>query len=102
MTASLNSLIEAAKALSPLERLNLISAITQSLQRSYQQMLPAVDFWEPKALEYLSQAQRTQPVADIAELRAGYWPEDESADEESADDLITYIYDQRREDRLKH
>jgi hypothetical protein len=97
MTASLNSLIEAAKELSPLERLDLISAITQSLQDSYQQLLPAVDFWEPKALEYFSEAQRTQPVSDIAELRADYWPE-----EESADDLITYIYDQRQEDRPKH
>ena len=33
-------------------------------------------------------------ILDIADLKAGFWPEDESAD-----DLISYIYGQRREDQ---
>ena len=96
MITKLQTLIEAAQELSPLEQLNLISAISQSLYRSYRQMQPELDFWQPQTLEQLAEAQQTQPIVDIACLAAGFWPEDESAD-----DLIDYIYRQRREDRLR-
>jgi Arc/MetJ-type ribon-helix-helix transcriptional regulator len=88
----LQNLVEAARELSPLEQLELISTISQSLHRNYQQ---TADFWEPKTLEQLIQAQQTQPITNIADL-AGSWPE-----EESVDDFIEYIYQQRREDRLR-
>jgi len=93
----LQELIEAAQELSPLEQLDLISALSQALHRNYLQTLSAEDFWRPKTLEQHIQAQQPQPVADIAGLRADFWPEDESAD-----DLIAYIYEQRREDQLKN
>jgi hypothetical protein len=88
----LQNLVEAAQELSPLEQSELISTISHSLHRNYQQ---TVDFWEPKTLEQLIQAQQTQPITNIADL-AGSWPE-----EESVDDFIEYIYQQRREDRLR-
>ena len=91
MTERLQTLIEAAQELPPLEQLELISAIAQSLYRSYQQI---ADFWEPKTLVQLIQAQQAQPITNIGEL-AGFWPE------ESVDDFIEYIYQQRREDRLR-
>ena len=93
MNAKLQALIDAAQELSPLEKLDLIAAVSQSLYRAYQQTQPAADFWSPKPLEQLIQS---QPVTDIADLRADFWPEDESAD-----DLIDYIYKQREEDRLR-
>jgi hypothetical protein len=96
MTAKLQTLIEAARELSPLEQLNLIRVISQSLYHSYRQMEPNLDFWEPQRLEQLIEAQQTQAISDIASLRAGFWPEDESAD-----DLIEYIYGQRQEDRVR-
>jgi hypothetical protein len=84
----LQALIDAAQELTPPEQLSLISAITQSLHRNYyQQTQPAADFWEPKTLEQHIQAQQIQPVANIADLKADFWPEDESAD-----DFIEYIY----------
>jgi hypothetical protein len=92
MTKRLQTLIDAAQELSLLEQLELISTISQSLYRSYQQ---TVDFWEPKTLEQLIQAQQPQPITNIADL-ASFWPE-----EESVDDFIEYIYQQRREDRLR-
>ena len=92
MTERLRTLIDAAKELSLLEQLELISTISQSLYRSYQQ---TVDFWEPKTLEQLIQAQQTQPITNIGDL-AGFWPQ-----EESVDDFIEYIYQQRYEDRLR-
>jgi len=92
MSTRLQTLIDAAQELSLLEQLELISTISQSLHRNYPQ---TVDFWESKTLEQLIQAQQTQPITDIADL-AGSWPE-----EESVDDFIEYIYQQRREDRLR-
>ena len=92
MITRLQTLIDAAQELSPLEQLDLISTISQSLHRNYQQ---TVDFWEPKTLAQLIQAQQTQSITNIADW-AGFWPE-----EESVDDFIEYIYQQRREDRLR-
>jgi hypothetical protein len=97
MTPKLQALIEAAQELSPLEQLNLISAVSQSLHRNYQRLQPRVDFWHPQTLEQHIQAQQTQPITDIADLQVSFWPE-----EESADDIIEYIYQQRQEDRLRH
>ncbi len=96
MTTRVQTLIDAVQELSLLEQLDLISTISQSIHRSYQQAQPAADFWEPKKLEQHVQAQLTRPVTDIADLVADFWPE-----EESADDFIAYTYQQRREDRLR-
>ena len=96
MTTRLQTLIDAAQQLSLLEQLNLISILSQSLYRNYQQTQPAMDFWEPQALEQVIQAQQTQPITDIASLRGSFWPEDESAD-----DFIEYVYQQRRDDCLR-
>ena len=96
MSTRVQTLIDAAQKLPLLEQLELISTISQSIHRNYQQTQPTVDFWEPQTLEQHIQAQLTQPVTDIADLVADFWPE-----EESADDFIAYIYQQRREDRLR-
>jgi len=90
---NLEALIEAAQELSPLEQLTLMTALSESLRRSCLQTLSAADFWKPKTLQEQIEAQQVEPVGDIARLRAGFWPQDESAD-----DLIEYIYEQRRQD----
>ena len=56
----------------------------------------ATDFWQSPALDQLLEAQKTKPVADLAELAADFWP-----DQEAADDFIDFVYQQRREDSLK-
>lgn len=97
MNAKLETLIEAVRELTLLEQLQLVSVVSQSLYQNYQQTTqPVIDFWTPRSLEQHILAQGTQPVVNIADLVADFWPE-----EESADDFITYIYEQRREDRLK-
>jgi hypothetical protein len=93
--SGVKALVEAARALSPLDQLELISALSEVLYRTYPHTYRTEDFWEPKALEQHLQAQQPQPLADVTALRADFWPE-----EESCDDLIQYIYGQRREDRL--
>lgn len=96
MTSRLQTLIDAARELSPLEQLDLIRVISQSLYHTYQRTQPVVDFWEPQTLEQLIQAQQTQPVTDITSLGGNFWPKDESAD-----DFVGYIYQQRHKDRLR-
>lgn len=56
----------------------------------------ASDFWQSPSLEQLVEVQKTKPVADLAELAGEFWPE-----QESADDFIDFVYQQRREDSLK-
>lgn len=97
MSTRLQTLIESARELSPTEQMNLISSISQSFHRNYQQTNLDGDFWEPKPLEQLIQAQKIGAITDIGDLKADFWPE-----EESTDDFIEYIYQQRREDRLRN
>jgi hypothetical protein len=96
MTPRLRSIIDAIQELSPLEQLQLIEAVSEFLQRKYQQTLPSVDFWKPQPIEELARAQNKPPVTDISELVVDFWPEQETADQ-----VIDYIYQQRQEDRLR-
>lgn len=54
---------------------------------------PIRDFWKSRSLDEMLQTAPISPVSDISELASDFWPEDESAD-----DLIDYIYQQRKED----
>jgi hypothetical protein len=93
----LQTIVEAAQSLSPLEQLDLIGTLAQALHHNYQDAAPPPeDFWTPGTLEQHLQAQPTRPVVDMASLQADFWPEDESAD-----DLIWYVNQQRRQDRQK-
>jgi hypothetical protein len=94
MSTKLQDVIEAARKLSPREQLDLISAVSASLQHAYAQAEGDASFWEPKSLEQHIQAQGTPVIQDITQLKATFWPEDESAD-----DVLKDIYRQRREDR---
>jgi hypothetical protein len=90
----LESIIEAVQELSPIEQLDLISMVSQLLSKDYPHLDSVSDFWKPRTLDEISYAQGTQPVTQLADLRGSFWPDDESAD-----DLIDYVYQQRREDR---
>jgi hypothetical protein len=96
MNTKLQTIIEAIQELSPLEQLQLISMISRSLSRTYQRLAPEAGFWEPQTLEQTAQAQGVRPIEQIASVAGDFWPEDESAD-----DVIGYIYEQRREDRSR-
>ncbi|MEA3396723.1 MAG: hypothetical protein U9R05_04610 [Chloroflexota bacterium] len=96
MTAGLQTLIDAAQQLPPLEQLNLIRILSRSLYRSYRHVQPAEDFWKSPTFEQLVQVQQPPTITDIASLKGNFWPEDESTD-----DFIEYIYQQRREDSLR-
>jgi hypothetical protein len=86
MTTSVEHVFQAVQRLSPAEQLELIQVISQSLRRQYQQA-------EINAIP--ETVRRTAPVADLAQLAADFWPENESAD-----DINAYIAQQRHDDRL--
>lgn len=50
------------------------------------------NFWQPKPLSHY--LQNRPPLRDITDLAADFWPEDESID-----DFIAFVRQQRREDR---
>ena len=50
------------------------------------------DFWQTKSLEELATEQDVSPVATPEELKADFWPEDESCDE-----FIATVREWRRE-----
>jgi hypothetical protein len=92
-TPRLQAVIDAVQELSPLEQLDLIQALSKSVQASYLGA-SSTDFWKPKTLQEHIRAQKPKLVIDVADLVAEFWPEDESAD-----DIVQYIYGQRQEDR---
>jgi len=87
MTSSVARVFRTIQHLSPAEQLELIQAISQSLQRQYQPI--DVDAIPPSV-------KRTPPITDLTDLAADFWPEDESAD-----DINAYVAQQRREDRMR-
>ena len=93
MTEKLQALIDTARELSFAEQLELISAVSQLVQSAYQDS--GSSFWQSKTIEQLIQEQQVRPVGNLKDLTVDFWP-----DEESADELIDYIYQQRLEDRL--
>ena len=54
---------------------------------------PITDFWKNRSPDEMLQTAPISPVSDISDLASDFWPEDESAD-----DLIDYIYQQRKEE----
>jgi hypothetical protein len=91
---SLQELIAAASDLSPREQIELIQAVSQSLEHRTGMLMGNV--WQRHTLQDVLAEQPGSPVIHLEALKADFWPEDESADE-----IINYIYQQRREDRLR-
>jgi hypothetical protein len=84
---TVQGVLDAAQQLSPVEQLQLIQALSQVLQRRYEQT-PPMD-------TIPASVRRSQPVTDLDQLAADFWPEDESAD-----DINAFIAQQRAADRL--
>jgi hypothetical protein len=87
MTVNVERVFQAAQYLSPAEQLELIQVISQSLWRKVAQV-------ETDAIP--ASVKRTDPITDLAQLVADFWPPDETADEINA-----YVALQRAEDRAR-
>jgi hypothetical protein len=75
----------AARKLPPSEQFQLIQELLRGLERNYPQPGDAIP----------ANVRRAAPISDLAELAADFWPEDETAD-----DINTFVDRQRAADRL--
>jgi hypothetical protein len=99
MTTKLKTLIHDVQNLSTDEQLELLHVISISLEsrkKTGEGPPENTDFWNPKSLAEIVQAQQSPVIETLNELAGDFWPEDESVDE-----FIDYIYKQRQEDRWK-
>lgn len=92
MTDELRSILTAARALSPREKLELLEAISRDLQQAYALVDESAAFWTPPSLEEL--AENVPVVDDLHMLAADFWPQ-----EDSADLLNQFVAEQRQADR---
>jgi hypothetical protein len=91
ITAQLQHAIEAAQRLSPHEKHQLIEIVARSLTLADALETGTATFLRGRTLDELIAEQQPPIITDIGALAADYWPEDESAD-----DVNTYIEAQRR------
>lgn len=94
MTQRFDTVLQAIRTLSAREKLQLIQAITTDLQQLDELASTNEAFWTPSTLNTLIATQQTPVITDIQMLVDDFWPEDETAD-----DINTYIEAQRHLDR---
>ena len=96
MSPHLQAVINEAQQLSSTEQIQLISAISEFLQKKYKTSDLNNDFWKSKTFIQVFNEQPVQPVESLKDLRADFWPKEDSVDE-----FNEYIYNQRSEVRLR-
>ncbi|RRR69997.1 MAG: hypothetical protein EI684_14145 [Candidatus Viridilinea halotolerans] len=94
-TTTVQSVVTAAQALSPTEQFEVIQMLTRVLQQRYAHTVSFSIAQTPSIL-LPATVRRTPPVTNLADFAAEFWPEDETAD-----DINTYIAQQRAFDRIR-
>ncbi|HKV85083.1 MAG TPA: hypothetical protein VJN88_11035 [Ktedonobacterales bacterium] len=95
MAANVQELLEAARSLPPDKQIELLHGLAQSLAQVSSPLASASsEFWSRRSLDELAQRQRVTALHDAGSLVMLDWPTDESAD-----DLIAFVRNQRDSDR---
>jgi hypothetical protein len=95
MTTDTEAIFNAARSLPPLEQLELMQRLAQSLATSLSPLAAgSAAFWRSVSIEEVVREQKVAPVTDVSSLAMTDWPEDETADE-----VIAFVREQRRADR---
>ncbi len=95
MASSVEDILSAVRSLPPQQQKEVLRRLTESLSNISSSIdLAANDFWASRTIDDLAREQQVAPATDIHSLVLADWPEDESAD-----DIIEYIYAQRRSDQ---
>jgi len=92
--AKLKQIIEEVNELSMLEQLELIQAVSSSVNRNLQAREETRSFLQGKSTEEIVAEQGGQVFQSVSDFAVNFWPEDESIDE-----FNDYVYGQRQEDR---
>jgi hypothetical protein len=96
MAQELQSVIDAVHALPLSDKLELLQALSEDLNRIHALEAGSTAFWSPKTIEELSAMQSAPVITDVRTLATGFWPEDESAE-----DINRFLAEQRRSDRMR-
>lgn len=95
MTMDVKDLLKAARALPPDEQLELLQGLAQSLAQAFSPLAQSTaEFWMHRSIEDIARERQIPVVTDLHALAMQGWPSDEAAD-----DLISYVQNQRRADR---
>jgi hypothetical protein len=93
-TRDAHDVLAAALALSPHEQLEVLQGLVESLAQTFSPLESvAASFWTQRSIEDLAREQHLPVITNLQALAVPEWPSDESAD-----DLITYVREQRRTD----
>jgi hypothetical protein len=92
MTAiNVQSVVNAARKLSPIEQLEVIQALSEALQQFVAKSPAFTDTTTSHLPDYV---RRAPPITNLEFLAADFWPEDESAD-----DINAFVRKQRLSER---
>ena len=93
-TRDAQDILAAALALSPQEQLEVLQGLVEALAQMFSPLESvAASFWTTRSIEDLAREQHIPVVTNLEALAVPEWPSDETAD-----DLITYVREQRRTD----
>jgi hypothetical protein len=96
MPSELQQVIDAARALSLHDKLELLQIIARDLQQAEAFTEASTAFWSSRSLDAIAQSQSVPVITDAHALAVDFWPEDESAD-----DFNQFIAARRHADRLR-
>ncbi len=92
MTENLQEVIDVIESLSANDQLELIATVSCGLQEKYQLEKIAASLPEFAPLNSIPpDIKRSTPLKNLSQLKADFWPEDETAD-----DINKFIEQQRR------
>jgi len=96
MLSELQQVIDAARALSLRDKLELLQIVARDLQQAEVFTEASTAFWSSRSLDAIAQSQSVPVITDVHALAVDFWPEDESAD-----DFNQFIAARRHADRLR-
>ncbi len=96
MNTRVQNIVEASRALSPLEKLEVIQELSRNLHEEYAVEALGAEFWKAPFGTDTGRAHSTPVITDIQALAVDFWPS-----EESADDINKFVSEQRLADSLR-
>jgi broad specificity phosphatase PhoE len=95
MATDVEDILAAARSLPRAQQLEVLRRLAESLSGTDDALeAAALGFWAFRSLDELAEGQPIAVGADVRTLAMADWP-----DEESTDDFIAFVHDQRHADR---
>lgn len=97
MTTVLDDIIMIARTLPPRDKWVLLQILSDDLQHATLGGDTSLGFWTAPTLDEIAAVYPAQPVEDIHTLAVDFWPDDETADQ-----INSFVATQRTADRVSH